>query len=118
MIRILISGSRTWTDDAPIRKALYRLRGRTDVVIIQGCCRGVDLLARKAALDFGFWIQDYPADWDTGLKAGPVRNQEMIDRGKPDLAFIFHHNIAASKGTADMLRRVVAAGIRYKLIEG
>jgi hypothetical protein len=48
------------------------------------------------------------ADWEKlGRSAGPIRNQAMLDEGRPDLVVAFpgHH------GTADMVRRARAAGV-------
>ena len=51
----------------------------------------------------------YPAQWDVyGRRAGPIRNQEMIDEGKPDGVVAF----PGGKGTADMVRRAEAAGLK------
>jgi hypothetical protein len=50
----------------------------------------------------------YQADWvGLGRKAGPVRNQRMLDEGKPDLVVAF----LGGKWTADMMRRAREAGI-------
>jgi hypothetical protein len=55
----------------------------------------------------------YPADWARhGNAAGLVRNQQMLDDGKPDLAVAF----PGGKGTADMVRRARKAGIPIKII--
>jgi hypothetical protein len=40
----------------------------------------------------------------------------MLDEGRPDEIVAFHDNIAASKGTADMIRRAQKAGIPYRLV--
>lgn len=40
-------------------------------------------------------------------KAGPDRNQRMIDEGRPDLVVAF----PGGRGTADMIRRATEAGI-------
>lgn len=39
--------------------------------------------------------------------AGPIRDQEMLDKGKPDLVVAFLGN----RGTADMVRRAREAGV-------
>jgi len=47
-------------------------------------------------------------EWDKiGKKAGPLRNQRMLDEGKPDLVVAF----SGSGGTKDMVRRAVKAGV-------
>jgi len=48
------------------------------------------------------------ANWaELGRKAGPIRNQQMLDEGKPNLVVAF----PGGRGTADIVRRARAAGI-------
>lgn len=56
----------------------------------------------------------FPADWSRhGKAAGPIRNQQMLDEGKPDIVVaITDKPLEESRGTADMVRRAQAAGIR------
>lgn len=77
------------------------------IVIIHGGAKGVD----KAA---GMWAEEfcecliYPANWNNyGSAAGPIRNQQMLDEGKPDKVLA----INGGRGTADMVRRAKKAGI-------
>lgn len=77
-------------------------------VIIHGAARGADLEA-------GYWArrqmiaeEPYRADWKRdGKAAGPIRNQRMIEEGKPDLVVAF----PGGRGTADMVRRARLAGL-------
>jgi hypothetical protein len=70
--------------------------------LIHGNARGTDTLAKLWAKDRGVACKPYPADWDRyGKVAGPIRNQRMIDEGKPDLCVAF----PGGTGTADMVRR-------------
>ena len=53
-------------------------------------------------------VEEYPADWKKyGKSAGPLRNQRMIDEGKPDLVVAFPGGV----GTADMISRAKAYNI-------
>ncbi len=53
-------------------------------------------------------LKAIPADWDKfGKGAGPIRNQQMIDEGKPDLVVAF----PGGTGTADMVKRAKKHGI-------
>jgi hypothetical protein len=53
----------------------------------------------------------YKAEWDKhGRAAGPIRNQQMLDDGKPDLVLAF----AGGRGTDDMCRRAREAGIEVR----
>lgn len=78
-------------------------------VIITGGARGVDTVADEWATVHWTQFEEYKADWDKhGKAAGPTRNKRMIDEGKPDVVLAF----PGGGGTADMVRRAEAAGIR------
>lgn len=115
-MRVLICGSRTWSDANPIMDALAQLP-KHGVTIIEGGAQGADRIARHGAKRFGFLVETYPADWQAhGRAAGPIRNQRMIDDGKPDKVIAFRC-AGRSSGTDDMVRRARAAGIPVQVIE-
>lgn len=112
-MRLLVCGDRNWTDLAMIALLINELK---PTAVIEGEARGADRLARVAARHLNIPVEAYPAQWDTyGKRAGPVRNQLMLDEGKPDLVVAFHDSINTSRGTADMLRRAKLAGVPTKL---
>lgn len=116
-MRVLICGDRNWKDSELIERII--LSFPKDTVIIQGMCRGADLMARTAAIKHGYEYEDYPADWDFyGPAAGPIRNKQILEEGKPDIVFAFHPNILHSKGTRNMIRQATKAGVKVKLING
>ncbi len=114
--RVLITGDRNWTDQQAINTFIDSLG--SDTIIIHGVCpTGADKMANDYAASKGMIIDAYPADWKRYRRgAGPVRNQQMLDEGKPDLVVFFHNDLGQSKGTADMVRRAVKAHI--KILEG
>src|SRR5690348_8540698 len=60
------------------------------VTIISGAARGVDTVALDWAVINWCPSEEYPADWDThGKAAGPIRNKQMLEEGKPDLVVAF-----------------------------
>lgn len=130
----LVCGSRDWGRDeydtvAGALDALCERRGKTtdrsdpddnwmptEVRIITGNDpkrpRGVDCLAIDWAISRWLDFKEFPADWTRyGPSAGPIRNQQMLDEGKPTLVVAF----PGGRGTADMSRRALQAGI--ELIE-
>ena len=116
MTRVLICGDRNWTDFEAIHRHIKTLP--KDSVIIQGMCRGADLMARSSALLHGLKVEDYPADWNKyGRAAGPIRNRQMLDEGKPDIVYAFHPNIAESKGTKNMVNQAKKRGIEVIIVE-
>ena len=121
-MRILVCGGRDYTDWETLHDWLYEyskehfdwpIEGPT---IISGMAKGADTIAAKWAKDNWLTLIEFPADWDKyGKKAGPIRNQQMIDEGKPDLVVAFP--TPKSKGTWDMIRRAEKAGIPVKIIK-
>lgn len=119
-MRILVCGSRTYPLDfiMPAILGAYRSEA-SELTIIEGGARGADSHASTWACVHGVDIVTYTAEWERhGKAAGPIRNQEMLDRGKPDLVLAFVDKpLAESKGTADMVRRAEAAGVPTYVIE-
>lgn len=125
-MRVLISGDRNWGKPAVIELILDGLAlacqdENEPLVIIEGCARGAD----KVAHDWGNAmrgsgvadIEHYPADWDKyGRGAGPVRNRQMLNEGKPDVVFAFNDHITESKGTRDMCEIASDAGVPVYLV--
>lgn len=114
-MRILICGSRDWSNWDKIRQYLRTLD--KDTVIIEGDARGADKMSGYLAeKEFGFKVVKFPADWNKYDKAaGPIRNQQMITEGKPDKAVAFWDG--ESRGTADMIKRLESAKIPVDIIK-
>jgi hypothetical protein len=108
--RILVCGGRNCYDWLTVDKAIWEHLRQGDI-IVHGAASGIDSIAMQLAMynpDF-FDHDPFPADWDThGKAAGGIRNQAMLDSGIQG-ALIF----AGGTGTADMTRRIKAAGIKF-----
>jgi len=88
-------------------------KGMDEYCIIAGGAPGADTAAVACAMVHWVEFKEYPADWKKyGPSAGPIRNQQMIDEGKPDLVVAF----PGGHGTADMVARAKKAGIPVKEI--
>jgi hypothetical protein len=107
--RVLVCGGRHYADQAMLFGVLDMLsEERVINCVIQGGASGADKLARLWAISRNHHIDTFEADWPLhGKAAGPIRNQRMIDEGKPTLVLAF----AGGRGTADMVRRARSAGI-------
>ncbi len=123
--RVLVCGGRDYKDiqggDIRVREALATCLldppEKEDVVLITGCAKGADQIPihmYKDEEDEWGGLLRFPADWDKhGKAAGPIRNQQMLDCGQPDLVIAF----PGGKGTAHMCRIAKAAGVNVIQIE-
>lgn len=131
-MKILVCGGRYYTDRTRVFQVLDDLHFGTGPdggplgtqrlisCVIHGACgveaddwlgdmQGADGYAEEWAIRQEVCRHRYPAAWRRlGKKAGPLRNQEMIDKERPDLVVAF----PGSTGTADMIRRAKGCGIR------
>lgn len=122
-MKICVSGDRNWKKaDAiyiildELRKELKKNKGPGITLIIEGGARGVDSIARQWAIDRKIKYQTFEALWGIyGDAAGPKRNQQMIDEGKPDRVIGIHRAIEYSRGTRDCLTKAKAANIPIRL---
>jgi hypothetical protein len=116
-LRLLVCGSRTWTDATLLAEALERVvtehgQGRAGVVLIEGDAHGADRLAGALAKARGWQLEVYPADWQRhGRTAGTRRNARMLRQGRPERVLAFTDDPTSSRGTADMVRRAQGAGL-------
>ncbi len=108
-IRVLVCGGRDFHDYPVVRDALDKLNAQRPIAtIIEGGAPGADALAEIWAQRRRVGRISYTADWKRlGPSAGPIRNQRMLDEGKPDLVIAF----PGGRGTTDMTRRARAAGV-------
>jgi hypothetical protein len=101
----------------------------SDFVVISGCATGADSVALDWAVVNWCQIEEYPAQWDDlttppvvlryrkdgtpyNAAAGGIRNQKMIDVGRPDIGIGF----PGQRGTRDMYNRLVKAGIEVRKV--
>lgn len=115
MISVLICGGRNVTRTSKIRKIISQLPPDTTVIV--GGARGADSIAENVARELGLQVRVFPADWATyGKAAGPIRNQQMLVQGRPDVVIAFWEG-ELGRGTADMLSRARKAGVPVLIFE-
>lgn len=106
---LLVCGGRHWRDKRLTYKVLDRALIAFDVTqIIVGGAPGADKLAADWAEMRNVKCRVFNANWERqGKAAGPIRNQKMLDEGKPHMALAF----PGGRGTADMIKRSRGAGL-------
>lgn len=109
-MRILVCGGRNFWQPSKVNRALAHLHATRGItLLIHGAAPGADKLADDWAKAAGVERLPFPADWaGLGKRAGPVRNQQMLDEGAPDAVVAF----PGGDGTRDMVRRAKACGLR------
>ena len=109
--RFLFSGSRNWSDEAPVREIIFALPPGSTVV--HGGAKGLDSIAGKLAKERGLKVEAHPvhpAEWTRlGKSAGPARNQRMVDLGA-DVVYAFP--LPGSKGTRVLIEQATTAGLQ------
>ena len=123
-VRVLITGSREFTDRSIIAAALTVVarehRGHP-LVVIHGAARGADRVAGGVARQYpGRLIEEvHPVtDWTNpdgskNWRAGFDRNQRMVDTGA-EVCLAFLQTGEKNNGTKDCMKRAVAANIEVR----
>jgi hypothetical protein len=125
--RVLVTGSRDWSDSERIWEALKRIDNESGIpdyiILMHGGAKGADTIAAKyAKWGLGWTVHEFPAEWNThteacpdwhdGLKvckmAGHRRNAEMVNYGA-DICLAFIKN--NSPGATGCARLAENAGI-------
>jgi hypothetical protein len=104
-MKVIVCGGRDYDDMETLYEVLDTLKITT---IISGHARGADSMAEAYADERNLKLEIYPAEWDKyGKRAGFIRNQQMLDAGKPQMVVAF----PGGNGTADMVRRARKEGV-------
>lgn len=137
VIRILVTGSRFWSDVSLLTGSLdAAAAGHDQVTLIHGRCDprntagelvpwdyalanpgdglllGADWHAGRHAVACGWTAEEYAANWAMyGNAAGGIRNQTMVNL-RPVAGVCVAAALGKSPGTRDMICRAKAAGIR------
>jgi hypothetical protein len=119
-MRVLVCGGRDYTDRDHIWNTLCEIDAKRGPItcIIHGAATGADseaMIWAQTMAQGGHAIKHAPfvADWRAdGKAAGPIRNQRMLEAGKPDLVVAF----PGAKGTSDMVRRAKKAGVEVMTV--
>lgn len=117
--RILVTGSRNYPDDGTVESWLTSAvehaltMGKQPVIVHGACPTGADMIADHFAVANRIAVERHPADWSRGRIAGPLRNQQMVDRGASIcIAFPF----GESRGTRGCARFAEQVGIKVVMV--
>lgn len=102
--RIVVAGCRDFENYDIAREVILQCikQFATDdeLVFVSGGCKGADTLGERFALEFGYKIECYSAEWEKyGRSAGPMRNKKMAEIS--DFVICFWDG--KSRGTKSMI---------------
>lgn len=109
-LKIVVCGGRDYADNAHVWNRLSEIDDVFGIAsVAHGGAPGADSEAGKWAANARKPCQVFPARWkQEGKRAGPLRNQRMLDQFQPDAVVAF----PGGRGTADMVRRATDAGVK------
>lgn len=123
-MKVIIAGGRDFNDYNLLEKSCdFYLQNVKEVEIVSGKQRtrnyvgsedyGADFLGEKYATNRGYKVKEFPADWNLGKSAGPVRNNEMAEYADYLIAFWN----GKSKGTKNMIDLAEKKGLNVRIVK-
>lgn len=114
-MRVLVCGGRNYDDWPRLKEKLDELHEKYKFTeVIHGAAEGADSLAGVWSRWYGVKETPFPADWKQyGKRAGYVRNNQMLEEGKPDMVVAFR----GGKGTEMMVDLAEKAGVPTLLVD-
>lgn len=119
--RIIIAGSRIFDDYDFLEEKVNAILSANEIrnpLIISGHAKGADTLGEEYAINHGYDLILFPAQWkdENGVfdrAAGIKRNVRMAENATALIAF--HRN--NSPGTAHIIKYAKSKGLKVKVIE-
>ena len=110
--KVLVCGGRDFSDCTLLMRTLDQVKPD---IIVHGGARGADSMAGGYAKRRAIPCQVFPAEWNKhGKRAGYLRNQQMLDEGKPDLVVAF----PGGPGTRMMVKIAREQGFAVQVMKG
>lgn len=117
VFRLIVAGSRDFANYELLKQKcdslLARKRLTHSIVIASGTARGADRLGERYAVERGYQVERFPADWERdGKAAGPIRNAHMAAHADALVAFWD----GVSSGTKDMIERAMKRDLPVRVV--
>lgn len=115
MFRVIIAGSRDFSDYQLLCEKMDRLLSnvKEPITVVCGKARGADTLGEQYALERGYEVLPFPADWERyGRSAGYRRNTQMAENADALVAFWDGESI----GTRHMISIAKSHGLKVRVV--
>jgi hypothetical protein len=112
-MKLIIAGRRNFTNYKQlVQKCDDLLKGKSNIEIVSGTCKGADKLGEQYAKQRGYKLTQFPADWNKyGKVAGPIRNQQMANYANTLIAFWD----GKSRGTRNMIQLAKSSNLNIRI---
>jgi len=117
-IKVIIAGGRDFDNYEALCEVVdFKLSDKvsdmSDIEIVSGTATGADLLGEKYAMERGYVIKRFPADWNKhGLGGGHIRNRQMADYADALICFWD----GKSKGSKNMIETAYKYKLKIKVV--
>lgn len=112
-MKVLVCGGRDYCKQEELFNHLTKIHNIKNITqVIHGGARGADFLAGEWAAFMNIECRVFRANWNKYRNAaGPIRNQQMLDEGRPDVVIAF----PGGNGTKDMIERSRKSGVHVHI---
>lgn len=116
ILKIVIAGCRYYNNYNEAKEyidfCIREIKKNNTIVILSGGCRGADAIGERYAIENGYEIRRFVANWDKyGKAAGPIRNEQMAK----DADYIICFWDYKSRGTKSMIENAKKYSKPYKI---
>lgn len=114
LFKVVVAGGRDFKDyDLLCQKLDHLLQNKQDIEIVSGNAMGADRLGERYAIEKGYTLIKFPADWTCrGKSAGPIRNRQMAEHC--DAVVVFWNGV--SRGSLNMIETAKELNKPVKII--
>ena len=116
ILKIVIAGCRNYNNYYEAKEyidfCIREIKKNNTIVILSGGCKGTDMLGERYAIENGYEIRKFVANWDKyGKAAGPIRNEQMAIEADYIICFWDYK----SRGTKSMIENAKKYSKPYKI---
>lgn len=118
-LRIIIAGGRDFNNYNLLNSTIsnYLKENTNNVEIISGAARGADQLGEQFAIEYGYQIKRFSANWNLyGKSAGPIRNRKMAEYASDGQGVLFAFWDGKSRGTKSMINLAKKYGLEVHVV--